>query len=175
MYNKSSSTVWLALIFALLPVLASAAVSVHYAKSVDFTQFETYRWSERAQDLNPELERKILEAIDRELETKGLAKVEGTADLTIQIRLSLRDEQREEMDIFGDPVRWGADAERTGQSGNVLLDVEEGRLTVDLLDGVSGLQLWRGTATRVTAGKPEGSTKLIDKAVRKMFKDFPPR
>ena len=48
------------------------------------------------------------------------------------------------------------------------------RLIVDLLDGASGLYLWRGTATRVTAGKPEGSAKLINRAARKMFKDFPP-
>jgi hypothetical protein len=106
---------------------------------------------------------------------KGLAKLDGEADLMITIRLSVQDEQREEMDILGYPGRWGEAAEPTGLSGDVLLEVEVGRLTVDLLDGASGLDLWRGTATRVTAGKPEGSTKLIDKAMRKMFKDFPPK
>lgn len=151
-----------------------AAVSVDYAKSVDFSVYKTYRWSEPEQNLNPELERKIHEAIDRELASKALTKREGEADLVITIRLSVQEEQREEMDIFGMPARWGTAAERTGNTGEVRLEVEVGRLTVDLLDGASGLHLWRGTATRVTAGKPEGSAKLINKAVRKMFKDFPP-
>lgn len=172
--QKKPTAVWLALLLIVLAVPATAAVSVDYAKSVDFSQFKTYRWSEPTQTLNPELERKIHEAIDRELMAKGLTKLDGEADLTITIRLTVQDEQREEMDILGYPGRWGESAERAGQSGEVLLEVEVGRLIVDLLDGASGLYLWRGTATRVTAGKPGGSAKLIDKAARKMFKDFPP-
>ena len=173
--HMKTTAVCLTLILIVLGVPVRAAVSVDYAKSVDFSRFKTYRWSEPTQTLNPELERKIHEAIDKELMAKGLAKLSGEADLTIAIRLSVQDEQREDMDIFGLPARWGAEAERAGQSGEVLLEVEVGRLTVDLLDGASGLDLWRGTATRVTGGKPEGSAKLINKAISKMFKDFPPK
>ena len=173
--HKRPTAIWLALFLVVLLAPAMAGVSVDYAKSVDFSQYKTYRWSEPTQSLNPELERKLHEAIDRELLAKGLAKLDGEADLTVTIRLALHDDKREEMDILGYPARWGDSAERTGQSGDVLVEVEVGRLTVDLLDGASGLHLWRGTATRITAGKPGGSAKLIDKAARKMFKDFPPK
>ena len=172
--HKKPTAVWLALLLVVLAAPATAAVSVDYAKSVDFSQYKTYRWSEPTQTLNPELERKIHEAIDKELMAKGLTKLDGEADLTITIQLTVQDEKREEMDILGYPNRWGESAERAGQSGDVLLEVEVGRLIVDLLDGASGLYLWRGTATRVTAGKPGGSAKLINRVARKMFKDFPP-
>lgn len=174
MNHKKTTAVWLALLLLVLAAPATAGVSVDYGKSVDFSQYKTYRWSEPTEILNPELERKIHEAIDKELMAKGLTKLDGEADLTITIRLTVQDDQREEMDILGLPSRWGESAERAGQSGEVLLEVEVGRLVVDLLDGASGLHLWRGTATRVTAGKPGGSAKLINKAARKMFKDFPP-
>jgi len=172
--HKKTTAVWLALLLLVLAAPAAAGVSVDYGKSVDFSQYKTYRWSEPTETLNPELERKIHEAIDNELMAKGLTKLDGEADLRITIRLTVQDDQREEMDILGFPGRWGESAERAGASGEVLLEVEVGRLVVDLLDGASGLHLWRGTATRVTAGKPEGSAKLINKAARKMFKDFPP-
>jgi len=172
--HKKTTAVWLALLLLVLAAPVTAGVSVDYGKSVDFSQYKTYRWSEPTETLNPELERKIHEAIDHELMAKGLTKLDGEADLTITIRLTVQDDQREEMDILGLPSRWGESAERAGQSGEVLLEVEVGRLVVDLLDGASGLHLWRGTATRVTAGKPGGSAKLINKAARKMFKDFPP-
>ena len=172
--HKKPTAVWLALLLIVLAAPATAAVSVDYGKSVDFSRYKTYRWSEPTQTLNSELERKIHQAIDKELMAKGLTKLDGEADLMITIRLSVRDEKREEMDILGYPALWGESTERAGQSGEVLVEVEVGRLTVDLLDGASGLYLWRGTATRVTAGKPGGSAKLINKAMRKMFKDFPP-
>jgi hypothetical protein len=173
--HKKTTAVRLTLLLIILAAPVMAAVSVDYAKSVDFSRYKTYRWSEPTQTLNPELERKIHEAIDKELMAKGLAKLSGEADLTVAIRLLVQKDQREDIDIFGLPARWGTEAERAGQSGEVLLDVEVGRLTVDLLDGASGLDVWRGTATRITAGKPEGSAKLINRAVSKMFKDFPPK
>jgi len=172
--HKQPTAVWLAMLLLVLAAPVTAGVSVDYGKSVDFSQYKTYRWSEPTQTLNPELKRKIHEAIDRELMAKGLTKLDGEADLTITIRLAVHDDKREEMDILGYPARWGDSAERAGESGEVLVEVEVGRLIVDLLDGASGLHLWRGTATRITAGKPGGSAKLIDKAARKMFKDYPP-
>ncbi|TNF71603.1 MAG: DUF4136 domain-containing protein [Acidobacteria bacterium] len=175
MSYRKSPAVLLPLLLIVVAAPLMAAVSVDYSKSVDFSQYKTYRWGEPTQKFDPELERKIHEAIDRELLAKGLTMVAGEADLTVMIRLSVRDEQREEMDIFGIPARWGDAGERAGQASDVMLEVEVGRLIVDLLDGASGLHLWRGTATRITSGKPGGSAKVIDRAARKMFKDFPPK
>jgi hypothetical protein len=173
--TKIALKVWLALLLLVLPAPVLAAVSVDHAKSVDFSQYKSFAWSKQQEVPDPELARKIQEAVDNELIAKGLAQVASNADLTITIRLSVHEERREEMDIFGYPTRWGESAARTGQTGEVRVEVEVGRLTVDLLDGASGLHLWRGTATRITSGKSEGSSKRIDKAVRKMFKDFPPQ
>jgi hypothetical protein len=79
----------LTLLLIILAAPVMAAVSVDYAKSVDFSRYKTYRWSEPTQTLNPELERKIHEAIDKELMAKGLAKLSGEADLTVAIARSL--------------------------------------------------------------------------------------
>ena len=68
---------------------------------------------------------------------------------------------------------WPEDSDPDGVSGDTLREIEVGTLVVDLFDGNSRLNIWRGTATRTLADNPKTAQKQIDKSVRKMFESFP--
>ncbi len=163
-------------VVALLQVAgtAGAAVSVYHARSVDFEQFKTYSWTEGTPAPTPEAEKKIRSAIESQLESRGLRKVEERGDLLVATHVSLGSEKREDVDILGVRDRFADATDDSGREGDYVRELEVGTLVVDMLDGVSKLNIWRGTATRLLAGDPEGSEKRINKAVGKMFKDFPP-
>jgi len=46
---------------------------------------------------------------------------------------------------------------------------------VDLFDSHTKQLIWRGVATETLSEKPDKDTKKLNKAVEKLFKDFPPR
>ena len=161
---------------ALLQVagIAVAAVSVYHARSIDFAHYETYTWTEGTPAPTPEAEMKIRSAIESQLESRGLGKVEEGGDLLVTTHVSLESEKREDVDILGVRDRFADATDGSGRNGDYVRELEVGTVVVDMLDGVSKLNIWRGTATRLLAGDPEGSDKRINKAMGKMFKDFPP-
>ena len=53
--------------------------------------------------------------------------------------------------------------------------VNVGTMVVDLLNTHTKKLLFRGTATDQLSNKPEKNTEKLDKAIEKMFKDFPPK
>ncbi len=54
-------------------------------------------------------------------------------------------------------------------------DVSTGTLLVDFLDGESKKLVWRSVVTRTLSDNPQKMAKYIKKAVKKMFKKFPPK
>ena len=46
---------------------------------------------------------------------------------------------------------------------------------VDLFDAKSKQAIFRGTATDTLSDKPQKNDEKLDKAVEKMFKEFPPK
>jgi len=49
-----------------------------------------------------------------------------------------------------------------------------GNLVVDIVDGATKKAVWRGEASAMVGEKPEKNTEKINKAVAKLFKNFPP-
>jgi hypothetical protein len=45
---------------------------------------------------------------------------------------------------------------------------------IDIFDAKTKEPLWRGTATRTLSDEPQKNTENLNKAVVKLFKDFPP-
>ena len=161
------------LMFMLLAVALQAAVAVQVAKTVDFTQFKTFAWRQGTPAANPATERIIHEAIQKQLLAKGLTRVDSDADLLVSTHARQASEMREDVDILGVQQRWPDDSESGGVSGDSLREIDVGTLVVDMFDGNTRLNIWRGTATRTLAESPKTAQKQIDKSVRKMFESFP--
>ena len=167
---------WIALLLVLgIAVPLIAGVTVDYRKGTDFSRYRSFSWVEGAPADDPEAERLIHTAVTNALLAKGLVLQEEDGDLLVRTASGVRDEEREDVDILGYDQRWAGTARTTGPEGEYLHQVEVGTVVVDLLDGFSKLQMWRGTATAVL--QPEltkKSEKRVQKAVDKMFSDFPP-
>lgn len=163
------------LILLLSAAHMQAAVAVQAAKTVDFTQFKTFAWKQGTPAADPAIEKLIREAVQKQLLAKGLSRVDADADADLQVSTHARraSELREDVDILGAQQRWPEDSEPGGVSGDSLREIEVGTLVVDMDDGNSRLNIWRGTATRTLSESPKVAQKQIDKAVTKMFESFP--
>lgn len=162
-----------ALMLMLLAVDLQAAVAVQVAKTVDFSLYKTFTWRQGTPAPNPKTETMIREAVQKQLLAKGLTRVDSGADLLVSTHARQASEMREDVDILGAQQRWPDESAPGGVSGDSLREIEVGTLVVDMLDGNSRLNIWRGTATRTLSASPKAARKQIDKAVRKMFESFP--
>ena len=162
------------LILMLSAAQVQAAVAVQAAKTVDFTQFKTFAWKQGTPAADPAIEKMIRETVQKQLLAKGLTRVDSDADLLVSTHARRASELREDVDILGVQQRWPEDSEPGGVSGDSLREIEVGTLVVDMDDGNSRLNIWRGTATRTLSASPKTAQKQIDKAVTKMFESFPP-
>jgi hypothetical protein len=162
------------LILMLSAAQVQAAVAVQAAKTIDFTQFKTFAWKQGTPAADPAIEKMIRETVQKQLLAKGLTRVDSDADLLVSTHARRASELREDVDILGVQQRWPEDSEPGGVSGDSLREIEVGTLVVDMDDGNSRLNIWRGTATRTLSENPKTAQKQIDKAVTKMFESFPP-
>ena len=70
--------------------------------------------------------------------------------------------------------RWGWGGYGGGTSTTTVQNIPVGQLVVDMADVKNKAFIWRGTATDTLSDKPEKNQKKLDKALAKMFKNFPP-
>jgi hypothetical protein len=148
-------------------------VKTDYDKGTDFAQYKTFMWIKEPQTTNPLTRQRVIEDVNGALTAKGLQLVTSGADLCIAAHAATKQNQTLNTfyDGFGGGWRWG------GGFGSATTSVDTyqvGTLVVDLFDGKSKEAIWRGTSTGTLSGNPEKNATNMNKAVVKMFKDFPP-
>lgn len=160
-----------ALALIVLPACASLQVKTEQDLEADFSRYHTYSWIDGAPGGHePSLESQIQTAVDRELPFKRLHRVEkgGSPDLYVSICVTV-DEDR-----VVQPDQWGYDLGTLGVGGSraSVLTLPRGTLLVDLIDSGSRRLVWRGQASQ--AVDREASEEVIRKAVREIFRPYPP-
>lgn len=157
-------------------------VQYNYLKGTDFSKYKTYRWVKLEQLEYPEIDvdQKIRQSIDALLSTRGLTRVEeGTADLLAIYQAALT---KERLWVsyngggggywdYGGWYGWGGGGEQKRMTS-----VHVGTLNLDFYDVAARKQVWRGEATK-TLNPPKDPAKgqaKIDKAVKKLLRNFPP-
>jgi hypothetical protein len=115
-----------------------------------------------------------MEAVNAQLEAKGLRLSEADADLGVSVNTATREEQT--LDSFYNGFGGGWYWHRWGGPGPVIVETYEvGTLVVDLFDTATKHVVWWGSASGTISDKPDKNTEKLNKAVEKMFKDFPPK
>lgn len=151
-------------------------VTFDYDKTTDFSTLKTYTWV-RGTPLGDELNHKrIVDAIDAQLASKGFAKVERSADPDVLVAYHAT--FNKDLQIEGFSSGWGG--YRFGPARSGTARVEEiliGTLVVDMVDAQTRTIVWRGIASKEIDVKasPEKRDKNINKAAEKLFKNYPPR
>lgn len=164
------------LILAFVAMLATSCSPIYvehsFADYADFSQYKTYSWlplpKSDAVISGPKgesaLAKLIRTAIDRELTAKGLAHVDGEGDLQVIYYIGSKHLTEIHQTYYS-----------TGTSVRVD-QIKEGNLVIQLLDDRE-VVMWEGVAEnakRVDAPADE-IYKTIDKAVEKLFRNYPPK
>lgn len=158
---------------ALLFLLAqpASAVEVRFDEAVDFSQYSTYAWAKGTPAARAEVQRWIEDAIDRELQSKGLRPAPAeTADLlVVTVTFAETDTAERGNQVYSD--RWDIAL----YTNDVVADTT-GHLMIDLVDRETDQPVWRGVAeAKVDDRELAKVRKKIERLTRKLFRDFPPR
>jgi hypothetical protein len=179
----------LALAILLLGVIPALAQDVRYDfdKEKDFTKYRTYKWvqikgADQPDDLTA---KRITDAIDAELATKGMTKTEGDdADLYVGFQTAIGTEKEftSYNTGWGYGGGWGrgwygyggmASTTTYGSTSTVYV----GTLDLSMYDPPQKQLVWRGSASKTLdpKAKPDKKEKNIKKAVAKLLKNYPPK
>jgi hypothetical protein len=149
------------------------SVKTDYNKGTDFTQYKTFMWIKEPQTTNPLMKQRVIEDVNAALTGKGLQLVTDNADLCVAAHAATK--QNKTLNTFyngfGGGWRWG------GGFGSATTTVDTytvGTLVVDIFDSKTKDAIWRGTSSKTLSGDPAKNAGNLNKAVEKMFKDFPP-
>ena len=164
---------------ALLAVTVNAQkVKVSSDPAIDFSKYKTYAWDQGTL-ANPLIKQFIVTAVDRELSAKGLQKVDSNSDLILTTLTATNS------DLTMTNPSWAPQLNSiaTGiPSSSQAWAVTKGTLVIDMSDARTKNGVWRGIASHTLENGPTGNPvkdakqveKPINKAVQKMFKNFPP-
>ena len=158
----------LAIVCACLIPMAAAAqkVSVDYDKEADFSKLKTYAWQSGQPALNSLIHKRIVNAIDGQLASKGWTKTESAPN-AIVVYYAAVDQQRQ-FNAWGSGPRWSGNG--TVKEETILI----GQLVVDIYEASTEQLLWRGFASDTATDNPAKNEKKMNQAVAKLFKQFPP-
>lgn len=172
----------------LLPAGVAIAQDVRYNfdKDTDFSRFKTYKWVniKDATKLNDLVDKQVKDAVDQQLATKGLTKVEDdSANLYIGYQAAIG--QEKQFTSYSTDWGYGSGWYRGGWYGGGMgssttsgstSTIYVGQLAVDMYDSANHDLVWRGLASKTIdeKAKPEKQQKNLAKAVKKLLKNYPP-
>ncbi len=156
-------------------------VKVGYDKSADFSKFKTYAWA--PQDVTarmPLVAAAIKAAVNEELTSRGLRKVDSDPDLLVSYQGGVDAKSAVAAQDPGYTASGGVPLpDSTMWSGSLGASSSaemQGTLAIDLADARRNQLVWRGTAKAKL--DTQNQSKVFDqanKAVTEMFKKYPPK
>ena len=161
-------------------------VRYNFDKDTDFSKFKTYEWVELKDASKPDdlTDKQIKSAVDAQLAQKGLSKVEGAnADLYVAYQTAIGSEKQftsYNMGGWGYGPGWygggwygGGGGMTTGSTSTIY----NGQLDIDMYNPQGHDLIWRGVVSKTLdpKAKPEKREKNLNKALTKLFKNYPPK
>jgi hypothetical protein len=157
------------LLFCMSVAATAQQVSVNYNHNQSFANYHTYAWASNNpnQIQNSILAQSAHQDINNALREKGLMMVQETQspDLIVVTSNGLR--QQTSYDA------WGMRGIGGGMGGITPEQSVQGTMIVDLHDSKTQSLVWRGIAQDTLSNKGEKDQKMVEKAVQKMFKQWP--
>jgi hypothetical protein len=176
----------LALAMVLTPALAMAQkTSYDFDKAANFTGFKTYALKDGTKVGQPLIDDRIVAAIDTELAAKGFTKSEANPDVFVVYHVAF--DKQKDISTFSSGYGggyggygWGYGGGWAGGGGSsttTVRDILVGTLVIDMADAKKGQMTWRGMGVKEvdTGANPEKRDKSINNAVKKIFKNYPPK
>ena len=163
----------------LVGACSGISTSTDYDSSVDFASYATYTWLDTmGDDIDNITDSRIKNSVDAALAAKGLRKVASNPDVAIGYQVTTA-ERRSYNTVnagWGGGYYWGGWGMGMGTSTTYENVWQEGSLILGMFDAGTKNLVWTGTATTdLDANRsPEERQEIVDSAVAKLLKDFPP-
>jgi Domain of unknown function (DUF4136) len=159
----------------LLASCSSVRVTSDYETTTDFNKFKTYAFYKKGidkVDISDLDKRRILRALERELQAKGFTKSEEP-DLLVSIFTKSKDKINVYNNFYG---YWGWYPWYYGPYGTHVNQYTEGTLFIDLIDAKKKELAWQGVGkgALITSGDRVKKEIKIKEFVTKIMEAYPP-
>jgi hypothetical protein len=173
---KSSFATVLALMLLSAGTLLAQKVNVDWDRKATFSQFHSYAWQKSPDPAKGLWDQRVIDGVNAQLQAKGFKLVDSNPQLWVVYTSHVKHEQQ----VVGTGYNmgpywgWGYWGGPTTTTYNTYT-YKEGTLVVEIADADGHQLLWRGTATDTLPGNPDKGIKMLNNALNKMFKNFPPK
>ena len=164
-------------------VLLAQKTTYDYEKSANFAAFKTYAFKDGTKAGQELIDKRIVDAIDAQLAKKGLSRVDANPDVFVVYHMAF--DKEKDISTYSSgygggygPYGWGWGGGWAGGTTHTQVrDILVGTLVIDIADAKKGQLAWRGIGQKEidTQAKPDKRDKNINKAVEKIFKNYPPK
>ena len=157
------------LLFLLCSVTLAQQVSVNYNHNANFSQYHTYAWGSNNKNAiaNSILAQVAQQDIDAAMSQKGLQKVEESQNPDLILTASGGEHESTSYNA------WGMRGIGGGMGGISPQQNYETTMVVSLYDLKQKELVWRGIAENTLSNNGNKNQKNVEKAVEKMFKQWP--
>ena len=166
------------------PVLVLAQKTTYdFDKSATFAAFKTFAHKDGTKVGQELIDQRIVTAIDTQLGEKGLMRSDASPDLFVVYHVAF--DKQKDISTFSTgygggygPYGWGwGGMGGMSSSTTQVRDILIGTLVIDIADAKQGKLVWRGMGVKEvnTTASPEKRDKSINNAVKKIFKNYPPK
>ncbi|MFJ3073877.1 MULTISPECIES: DUF4136 domain-containing protein [Pseudomonas] len=173
----------------LLAACSSNNVQQDFDASRDFAAYRSWAWQEPGLQYRPDdpriksdlTEQRIRQAVDEQLDQRGLRPAQGNRPADLKVRAYLIVEQRQQQITTNYGGGWGG--YWNGYWGGPMynetrsVDYKVATIQVDLFDGHDGKLVWRGSAEQIMNNyppSPEERNSAIQKTVAEVLSHYPP-
>jgi len=164
-------------------LLLAQKTSYDFSKTANFAAFKTYALKDGTKVGQPLIDDRIVNAIDAELSLKGLTKA-ASPDVFVVYHVAF--DKQKDISTYSTGYAGGYGAYRWGWGGGgwgststttQVRDITVGTMVIDIADAKQSQMVWRGIGVKEidTQAKPEKRDKSITNAVKKIFKNYPPK
>ncbi len=162
----------------LVGACSGISTTTDYDPAVDFSAFSTFAWVDSQGEVDNITSSRIRQAVTSSMTARGFSESSSNPDLAVSYQVSSA-ERRSFNTVnagWGGGYGWGGWGMGMGTSTTTENVWQEGSLILGIFDTGTKNLVWTGTATTDIDGSrsPAERQKLIDDAVEKMMRDFPP-
>lgn len=166
-------------ITALVSSCSSIRVASDYDDATDFSRYKTYAFFKEGIDkaeISDLDKKRIMRAIDAEMQRKGFAKSENPDML---INLFTRSNEQVNVNNWGYNYGWGWgwgwNPWMWGGNYTTVNTSTEGTLYIDIIDAAKKDLVWQGIGTGVLTLDREKKQERINEFVTEILKEYPPQ
>lgn len=149
-----------------------------FDRSADFSKYKTYKWVHitDSEQLGQLADQQLKTAIGSNLAKKGLANVEGEADLFVAYQTATNHETRFFSYISGLGADWAYSPGGGKSAFEQTSTIHIGAVGFDMYDAAKQRLVWRGEVSKnLDANAPrDRQRKNLEQAIAKLLKNYPP-